>query len=75
MLGCDASCELAVSVVICFPANTRVAEQGWAVVNKFRHTLNSVQPRTLEFLLLRILHELDKQLWGGLPLVRALPAP
>ena len=64
-----------VTVVISTPANTQVAEQGWAILNKPRHTLNYVQPHTFEFLLLRILHELNKDLWGGLPIARAPPAP
>ena len=64
-----------VTVVISSPANTQVAEQGWAILKKFRHTLNYVQPHTFEFLLLRILHVLNKDLWGGLPIARAPPAP
>jgi len=64
-----------VIVPISRTANTQVAEQGWRVLNRFRHTLNYVQPATFDFLLGRILHGLNKEIWGGVPAGCAHPVP
>jgi hypothetical protein len=64
-----------VTVVIAHTANTQVAEQGWRVLNRFQSTLMYLQPQSFAYVLDRILHELNKEIWGGVPPVCAHPVP
>ena len=71
----SAQVRFPVEVVIAHPADTQAVEQGWSVLTQFRHTLIHLQPRVFEYVLLRLLHELNKEMWGGVPDVCAQALP
>ena len=67
--------DFPVQVVVARPQNTQVAEQGWRVLNRYRHTLQYLHPKVFRVVLNRLLHLLNKQIWGGVPhqVARAVP--